>query len=87
MRSCCSDRDVTVRVEDSGPGIPRENRERVFESFFTTKPAGVGLGLSVCYRILVAHGGSITIEDREEGSGASIRLTLPVARNESVRSE
>ncbi len=74
------DRLVMV-VEDTGPGVPPSQRERVFESFYTTKPAGVGLGLPVCFRIMSDHGGSITIEDREGARGAAVRLTLPLARS------
>jgi signal transduction histidine kinase len=73
--------DLVVVVEDSGPGVPPELREKVFQSFYTTKSAGVGLGLSVCFRIMSDHGGSIAIEDREGGPGAAVRLTLPLARS------
>jgi len=72
---------LVTSVEDTGPGVPLDLRERVFESFFTTKPAGVGLGLSVCFRIMSDHGGSIAIEDREGAPGAAVRLTLPLARS------
>jgi nitrogen fixation/metabolism regulation signal transduction histidine kinase len=72
---------VVVQVEDSGPGIPPDQREKVFESFHTTKQAGVGLGLTVCLRIMSDHGGSISIEDREGARGAAVRLTLPLARS------
>lgn len=68
---------VWVRVEDSGPGVPKDLRAKVFESFFTTRPAGVGLGLPVCLRIMSDHHGSIAIEDRQ-GGGASIKLSLPL---------
>jgi signal transduction histidine kinase len=72
---------LAIRVEDEGSGVPKELREKVFESFFTTKPAGVGLGLPVCYRIVCDHQGSMSIEDREGGHGASVRLSLPLARS------
>jgi signal transduction histidine kinase len=72
---------LAIRVEDDGAGVPKELREKVFESFFTTKPAGVGLGLPVCYRIVCDHQGSMSIEDREGGRGASVRLSLPLARS------
>jgi signal transduction histidine kinase len=72
---------LAIRVEDDGSGVPKHLREKVFESFFTTKPAGVGLGLPVCYRIACEHGGTIAIEDREGGRGASVRLSLPLARS------
>jgi len=72
---------LVILVEDTGPGVSPSQRERVFESFYTTKPAGIGLGLPVCFRIMSDHGGSITIEDREGARGAAVRLTLPLARS------
>ncbi len=72
---------VTILVEDTGPGIAPDQREKVFESFHTTKPAGVGLGLPVCLRIMSDHGGSISVEDRDGARGAAVRLTLPLARS------
>ncbi len=71
---------MVIRVNDEGAGIPPELREKVFESFYTTKPTGTGLGLSVCYRIVSDHGGSIDIEGREV-KGTSIVITLPTSKN------
>jgi signal transduction histidine kinase len=71
---------LVVRVEDTGSGIPPELREKVFESFYTTKPTGTGLGLSVCYRIVSDHGGSIDVEGREV-KGTAIVVSLPTSRN------
>jgi signal transduction histidine kinase len=71
---------MVIRVEDEGVGIPPELREKVFESFYTTKPTGTGLGLSVCYRIVSDHGGSIDVEGRE-GKGTVILITLPISKN------
>ncbi len=71
---------VVLRVEDVGPGIPAHLRDKVFESFFTTRPSGTGLGLSVSYRIISDHQGAIAVEDRMTGPGACIRVTLPVSR-------
>ncbi|TWW09915.1 hypothetical protein E3A20_09620, partial [Planctomyces bekefii] len=55
---------VEMTVEDSGPGIPKELREKIFLPFFTTKPKGLGtgLGLSISTKIAVAHGGSLTLD-------------------------
>jgi C4-dicarboxylate-specific signal transduction histidine kinase len=68
---------VVVEVSDTGCGIAPEHLERIFEPFFTTKPAGVGsgLGLSVCQRIITAHGGSISVTS-EPGRGTTFRITL-----------
>jgi signal transduction histidine kinase len=81
VRARVAEERLSILVEDSGAGVPHALRERVFESFYTTKPAGVGLGLSVCFRIMSDHGGSISIEDREGARGAAVRLTLPLARS------
>ena len=69
---------VSVRVEDSGPGIPSENLERIFEPFFTTKPddQGTGLGLAVSRSIIEELGGSLVVKNRPEG-GAVFTLTVP----------
>jgi signal transduction histidine kinase len=80
LRASTEGDHVAIVVEDTGPGVPPENRDRVFESFFTTKPAGVGLGLSVCLRIVTDHGGSIAIENRRGTRGAAVRITLPLPR-------
>ena len=69
---------VLVEVRDSGPGIDREHLERVFEPFYTTKTSGVGMGLSICRSIIVAHGGRLWL-DVNEPRGAVFRFTLPAA--------
>ncbi len=70
---------VDVEVSDTGDGIPSEIQRRVFDPFFTTKPPGrgTGLGLSVCYGIVSAHGGEIEIESVPE-VGTTVRVRLPV---------
>ena len=73
---------LVIQVEDEGPGVPFELRDRVFESFFTTKATGTGLGLTVCRRIVDDHGGSISLENGSSGRGTSVRVTLPLARGE-----
>lgn len=69
--------EVMVTVRDSGPGIAPEHLERVFESFFTTKPNGVGIGLAISQSIVESHGGRIRVSS-EPGRGASFHLILPV---------
>jgi signal transduction histidine kinase len=72
-----TDRDtITVHVRDNGPGVPAAIRDRLFEPFVTGKPEGVGLGLSICKRLVEAHGGSIHGTNAPSG-GAEITLTLP----------
>ncbi len=71
------DQWVRVSVVDSGPGIPAEQVDRIFEPFFSTKAAGMGLGLSICRTIVSAHGGRIWAENNPD-VGASVHFTLPV---------
>lgn len=70
--------EIVVTVDDSGPGIPAESFDLLFQSFFTTKADGMGIGLPICRSIVEAHGGRISATNREEG-GARFRFTLPVA--------
>lgn len=73
------DEQIVLRVEDTGIGIPPEFVDKVFDSFFTTKPTGTGLGLSICYRIVNDHGGSITIGPRNGNvPGTCVTITLPI---------
>jgi GAF domain-containing protein len=70
---------VEIRIRDNGTGIPSEVKEKMFNPFFTTKPAGegTGLGLSICHDIIVKqHGGSIEV-DTKPGEFTEIRVTLP----------
>jgi len=71
-------REVSLSVEDSGPGIPAELAERIFEPFFTTKAAGSGLGLPIVHAIVSQHGGNIGYEKSALG-GAKFWVTLPRA--------
>jgi two-component system, NtrC family, sensor kinase len=68
----------TIRISDTGPGIPAELRERIFEPFFTTKSvgSGTGLGLAIAYSVVQAHKGSITVDEGPLG-GASFTITIP----------
>ncbi len=69
---------VAVAVTDTGPGIPAERRPRVFEPFYSGKPNGTGLGLTIAERIVAAHGGRIEI-DSEPGRGTRVTLLFPLA--------
>ncbi len=71
---------MTLIVEDSGPGIASADRGKVFEPFYTTKPAGLGtgLGLAVCERIVQAVGGTIEVRESQELGGAAFHIRLPV---------
>ena len=68
---------VTVQITDSGPGIPDEMREQIFNPFVTTKKTGVGLGLSIVSKIIDGHHGSIRL-DRGPQGGASFSIFLPL---------
>lgn len=70
---------VEINVADSGPGLPESVRARLFEPFVTTKPNGLGVGLSVSRTIVEAHGGELRAEDAA-GGGTVFRLTLPSPR-------
>lgn len=69
--------EAVVEVSDTGVGIPPEALNHLFEPFYTTKAAGTGLGLSVCRRIVEAHGGRMAVESRP-GRGSTFRVYLPV---------
>jgi signal transduction histidine kinase len=70
---------ATVSVSDNGPGIPEEKLNTVFETFYTTKKQGSGLGLSIARTIVEIYGGRIWAENRV-GGGAVFAFTLPLAQ-------
>lgn len=77
-------RFIQIEVRDSGGGIPKENLERIFDPFFSTRPDGSGLGLAISHQIIHEHGGFIDLES-EVDKGTSVRLHLPL-RSEEVGS-
>lgn len=77
---------VEFIVQDNGPGISPEVRERLFDPFATTKGDGMGLGLPICKTIIEAHGGVLAVDDAPDG-GAIFRFSLPKAPKEPVHDE
>jgi signal transduction histidine kinase len=69
---------LVIDVEDSGPGIPPDQREQVLTPFYTTREGGAGLGLAIAYEIVRAHGGTIEFIDAERLNGAHCRVELPL---------
>ena len=67
-----------VEIEDTGPGVPAEMREQIFNPFVTSKKSGVGLGLAIVSKIVDAHGGTVTLCDGQE-RGACFQLVFPAA--------
>ena len=68
---------ILVSVQDSGVGIDPEQMDRVFNAFFTTKPDGMGMGLSICRSIIEAHGGELWALPNAR-SGATFEFTVPI---------
>jgi len=71
--------NVLVEVQDSGTGIAAEKLESIFDPFVTSKPEGLGMGLSICRSIIERHGGKISAANNPD-RGATFSITLPVAR-------
>ena len=71
---------VEITVKDNGPGIPKKIIEKIFHPFFTTKPTGqgTGLGLSLSYDIVKAHGGELSVET-SEGKGSVFNIQIPIS--------
>jgi signal transduction histidine kinase len=72
-REACS-----IRIQDTGPGIPPQQRDKIFQLYYTTKPRGSGIGLAMTFRAVQLHGGTIEVEG-EPGKGTTFRVTLPWA--------
>jgi signal transduction histidine kinase len=71
------DRRLALTVEDTGAGISADKLDRIFDLYYTTKPEGSGIGLSIVYRIVQLHGGEIEVQSTE-GRGTAFRLMLPL---------
>ncbi|MGF3026650.1 sensor histidine kinase [Methylobacterium aquaticum] len=69
---------VRVTVSDTGPGVPPEQRARIFEPFHSTKPGGMGMGLAICRSCIDAHGGDLWLDDAP-GGGAAFHVRVPTA--------
>src|SRR5512138_3876801 len=76
------DRGIEMTFQDSGPGIPENKRNDIFEPFFSTKEGGTGLGLTVSYNIVTAHGGTLDLVNGNK-PGACFRLFLPIGDKQS----
>jgi signal transduction histidine kinase len=80
VRTARNDDSAEIEIADNGPGILAGKLSEVFEPFYSTKPNGMGMGLSIARTIIEAHGGRISAENRA-GQGALFRITLPLARS------
>ena len=75
---------VTIAVRDSGAGLDSQGAKRLFDAFFTTKPQGMGMGLSICHNIIESHGGHLTGANNAD-QGATFEFTLPAHQETSDR--
>jgi signal transduction histidine kinase len=71
---------LLVAVSDTGPGLPQANPERLFEAFYTTKPSGLGMGLSICRSIIQNHGGRLWAAPSDP-RGAIFYIMLPIGES------
>ncbi|EMI16516.1 multi-sensor signal transduction histidine kinase [Rhodopirellula maiorica SM1] len=71
---CSLNDDVEFKVTDNGPGLNPDQQQKLFEPFYTTKRTGTGLGMSICQRIIEAHGGTIRVEPCSSGACVAIRM-------------
>ena len=79
-------KSATIRIADEGTGVPEEIREKIFDLYFTTRSEGSGIGLSMTYRILQLHHGSIEVQsNKEKERGAEFVLRIPLAATEGGR--
>jgi signal transduction histidine kinase len=79
VKTAVSENDVLIAVADSGPGIDPKSIDKIFDAFYTTKPAGMGMGLSICRSIVHSHGGRLWASRSD--SGLTFYISLPVAES------
>ena len=80
IRTCAADEKFAImEVHDSGPGIPPDKLQTIFDPYFTTKTKGMGMGLSICRSIVNAHRGKISATNNP-GHGATFHVVLPAVR-------
>jgi CheY-like chemotaxis protein len=84
LRTYAGEDSIHLEVSDTGVGMTREVRERLFEPFFSTKGGGQGLGTSIVYGIVARHDGEIAVSS-DVGEGTKIRIRLPVTAPEEAR--
>jgi signal transduction histidine kinase len=79
---------LQIRIRDEGPGVPDDLKEKIFEAYFSTKPAGegTGLGLALASRVIQEHGGKLSVRDRH-GGGAEFVVELPLKQSADFLSE
>lgn len=79
IRLCKNEKDVIIEFEDTGCGMNKEQLGKIFDPFYTTKPVGVGtgLGMSISYKVMQRHNGTISVESTE-GKGTKFRIQIPV---------
>jgi len=87
VRLGAADGRCTVAVRDHGPGLTPALQAHLFEAFFTTKPDGLGLGLSICKTIIEAHGGELHATAPVDGPGLVLDFSLPLAAPDAARQE
>jgi two-component system, sporulation sensor kinase E len=83
IRTLRTGEDVKIRVTDTGTGIPEKIMDKIFEPYFTTKPFGTGLGLTIVFKIIKEHFGDISVQSRT-GEGATFILSLPIPQKEKT---
>jgi PAS domain S-box-containing protein len=77
-----NDTEIQISVKDTGIGISEENLPKIFEPYFTTKPTGTGLGLTLVFKIIREHRGDLNVKSRE-GEGTDFVITLPIPQRET----